>query len=154
MDDYSKFLSEISNLVKSLRESSWNAEKDIPETDKGVTLLQVKIHSLLSYLTNLAFVLLLKVEGKKLELAPVVAQLAELRVVIEKTRPLELKLKYQIDKLVKAAAIADDKSFVRGQDEDDELMFAPNPSALVKKEEDAEKVVEVKDDDVYRYLHV
>ena len=33
-----------------------------------------------------------------------VDRLIELRVVLEKMRPLEMKLKYQIDKLVKAAS--------------------------------------------------
>lgn len=33
-----------------------------------------------------------------------VDRLIELRIVLEKMRPLELKLKYQIDKLIKAAS--------------------------------------------------
>ena len=79
------------------------------QTKNGLSLLDIKIHSLLSYLTNLAFLLLLKAEGGRLESHPAVDQLIEARTVLEKLRPLEVKLRYQIEKLVKAAtqALAD-----------------------------------------------
>jgi U3 small nucleolar ribonucleoprotein protein LCP5 len=152
MADHTQVLSEFIDVVKSLR-ALVIPEKLSPTTD-GVTLLEVKIHSILSYLTNLCFSMLLKVDNKKLELHPVVAQLATLRIIIEKTRPLEAKLKYQIDKLVKAAAVADDRSrVVPGDvdDEEDELMHAPNPKALVNKKEVRQNASDHTKDAVYRY---
>lgn len=63
-----------------------------------------------SYLINLVQIMLLKAKGESI-LPPegeggslAVDRLIELRVVLEKMRPLEMKLKYQIDKLVKAAS--------------------------------------------------
>ena len=58
---------------------------------------------LLSYCTNLCFYFYLKASGIRVSDHPVVAQLVEQRALLEKLRPLETKLKYQIDKLVRAA---------------------------------------------------
>jgi U3 small nucleolar ribonucleoprotein protein LCP5 len=58
---------------------------------------------LLSYLTNISFFLLLKSEGVPIASHPVVARLVRLRVLVEKLRPLDAKVKYQVDKLVKSA---------------------------------------------------
>ncbi len=47
--------------------------------------------------------MLLKSSGKKVKDHPVVEQLVELRAALEKIKPIETKLKYQIDKLVRIA---------------------------------------------------
>ncbi|OJD30529.1 sas10 utp3 c1d family protein [Diplodia corticola] len=83
----------------------------------GISLLDVKNELLLSYLQNLVFLILLKLrnnkatsdsgnkdEGDKENVEDVVKKLCELRLYLEKgARPLEGKLKYQIDKVVRAA---------------------------------------------------
>ena len=104
---------------------------------------------MLSYCINIAFYLLLKAEGKPVKDHPVVLRLVEIRTYIEKLRPIDKKLKYQIDKLLKMA-----KEGVTGEEEDadgageDPLQFRPNPDALVSKvDEDAE---EGADGGVYR----
>ncbi|KAJ3181016.1 Serine/threonine-protein kinase smg1 [Geranomyces variabilis] len=113
------------------------------QTAKGVSLLEVKVHSMLSYLTNLAFYLLLKLHGKAVSGHAAIDRLVELRIVMEKTKPLEQKLKYQIDKLVKAASMADDQSAATGANgaslaveretglSADALSFKPNPAAML-----------------------
>ncbi|KKY26378.1 putative u3 small nucleolar ribonucleoprotein lcp5 [Diplodia seriata] len=90
----------------------------LPPKD-GISLLDVKNELLLSYLQNLVFLILLKLrnnsektkktgsneedEGKE-NVDDVVKKLCELRLYLEKgARPLEGKLKYQIDKVVRAA---------------------------------------------------
>ena len=45
-----------------------------------------------------------KVSGQSIKDSPYIDSLIELRVVLEKIRPLEKKLRYQIDKLLKAAS--------------------------------------------------
>ncbi len=84
----------------------------------GISLLDVKNELLLSYLQNLVFLILLKLRQAK-HGAPtedpeqnlddlVVRKLVELRLYLEKgARPLEDKLKYQIDKVLRAADDAD-----------------------------------------------
>ncbi|KAI8821494.1 Sas10/Utp3/C1D family-domain-containing protein [Fimicolochytrium jonesii] len=107
-------------------------------THNGVSLLEIKVHSMLSYLTNLAFYLLLKLHGRPVSGHPVIDELVELRIVMEKIKPLEQKLKYQIDKLVKAASMQDDNKEAKDADGKslaaavtDPLNFKPNPSAML-----------------------
>ncbi|KAK0704271.1 Sas10/Utp3/C1D family-domain-containing protein [Apiosordaria backusii] len=81
----------------------------------GISLLDVKNELLLSYLQNLVFLILLKLRqartgGPKDQEDEqnlddlVVSKLVELRLYLEKgARPLEDKLKYQIDKVLRAA---------------------------------------------------
>ena len=118
-------------------------------TKEGISYLDTKHLLMLSYCINIAFYLLLKAEGKPVKDHPVVLRLVEIRTYIEKLRPIDKKLKYQIDKLLKMA-----KEGVTGEEEDadgageDPLQFRPNPDALVSKvDEDAE---EGADGGVYR----
>jgi hypothetical protein len=108
-------------LSSSTRLRSYRIKTSDLQTKSGLSLLDIKIHSLLSYLTNLAFLVLLKTQGGQLEEHPVVDHLIEARTVLEKLRPLETKLRYQIEKLVKAAtsALADaQQGIVAGSAED------------------------------------
>ncbi|KAJ1559719.1 hypothetical protein HK096_011299 [Nowakowskiella sp. JEL0078] len=83
------------------------------DTRNGVSLLDVKIHSLLSYLAHLSVVALCKTTATSIRDCRSVAALCELRTVLEKIKPLELKLKYRIDKLVASAQDDDLKALVR-----------------------------------------
>ncbi|KAI1617227.1 hypothetical protein EDD36DRAFT_430867 [Exophiala viscosa] len=80
---------------------------------EGISLLDVKNDLLLSYLQNLAFLAVLKLRnGGDIEKSDmgseVVKKLVELRVYLERgVRPLENKLKYQIDKVTRAVDDAD-----------------------------------------------
>ena len=78
------------------------------------------------------FYLLLKSEGRSVRDHPVVLRLVEIRAYLEKLRPIDRKLKYQIDKLLKmAVGGAGAGGEESGEDEDDPLRFKPNPDALV-----------------------
>jgi len=55
----------------------------------------------------------------------------ELRAILEKSKPLEAKLKYQIDKLIKAASGANPKSTEIGDINADPLQFKPNPKNMM-----------------------
>lgn len=83
-------------------------------TSKGISFLELKYQLLLSYCTNIAFYLLLKCNGKAvrdhpgsglLSKTPVIDQLVKLRTILEKIKPIEQKLKYQIDKALRAASV-------------------------------------------------
>jgi U3 small nucleolar ribonucleoprotein protein LCP5 len=86
----------------------------------GISLLDVKNDLLLSYLQNLTFLIILKLRNVGATedesslsrndgvWAEAVQKLVELRVYLERgVRPLENKLKYQIDKVVRAAEDVD-----------------------------------------------
>jgi Sas10/Utp3/C1D family len=116
-------------LIKKLSQSQI-------KTAKGVSYLELKYHLLLSYCTNICFYLLLKASGERVEDHPVINKLVRIRVVLEKVRPLDQKLKYQIDKLLKAAnteTLPEEQK--DNEEEDDAIDYKPNPSNLVADEE-------------------
>ena len=80
---------------------------------------------MLSYCVNIVFYLLLKAEGRPVRDHPVVLRLVEIRTYLEKLRPVDRKLRYQIDKLVK---MVDRPSEERAAEEEDPRVPA-NPDA-------------------------
>jgi hypothetical protein len=126
-------------LTKNLDEVTHSVEPVIAAaragelaTAEGISYLDAKHLLMLSYCVNIVFYLLLKSEGRSVRDHPVVLRLVEIRAYLEKLRPIDRKLRYQIDKLLKTSAASelaggeDD-----GEDEDDPLRFKPNPDALV-----------------------
>lgn len=95
-------------------------------TDKGLSYLEMKYQMLLSYLINLTYIVLRKCSGERIESDPSIDRLIEIRTVLEKIRPIDSKLKYQIDKLVKTAVVG-------VTSEDDPQMYHANPDNLVSK---------------------
>ncbi|KAI0597472.1 hypothetical protein F4775DRAFT_560344 [Biscogniauxia sp. FL1348] len=118
----------LDTLTQSLTSAVEAAPKiaGIEPTDDGVSLLDVKNELLLSYLQNLVFLILLKIRNAKASGArsdsgsaagedaasdlsgTVVKKLVELRLYLDKgVRPLEEKLRFQLDKILRAAEDAD-----------------------------------------------
>ncbi|XP_043252023.1 neuroguidin isoform X2 [Colletes gigas] len=95
-------------------------------TDNGLSFLEMKYHMLISYLINLTYVVLRKCSGERIEGDPSIDRLIEIRTVLEKIRPIDHKLKYQIDKLVKTAVTGTTNN-------DDPSNFKANPDALIAK---------------------
>ncbi|KAL8320705.1 hypothetical protein RB597_007126 [Gaeumannomyces tritici] len=108
-------------LLNSLAQSLSSSFEATPKLstlgtpNNGISLLDVKNELLLSYLQNLVFLILLKTRAAKsgasrtgqrpiVELnEAVVKKLVELRLYLEKgVRPLEDKLRYQIEKVLRA----------------------------------------------------
>ena len=109
-------------LLSTLTESLQSANNAVPDTTAiarptdGISLLDTKNELLLSYLQNLVFLIIMKLRSevasnansqeaaKGIEQDEVVKKLVELRVYLERgVRPLESRLKYQIDKVLRAA---------------------------------------------------
>lgn len=109
----------VDNMIQRVRRGEMS-------TDQGLSFLEMKYNMLLSYLINLSFIVLRKCSGEKIEGDPCIDRLIEIRTVLEKIRPIDHKLKYQIDKLVKTA--------VSGN-ENDPTSFRPNPENLGKFED-------------------
>ncbi|KAI0406891.1 U3 small nucleolar ribonucleoprotein lcp5-like protein [Xylaria palmicola] len=114
-------------LLESLTSSLSSANEAAPKlagidtTENGVSLLDVKNELLLSYLQNLVFLILIKIRNGKAgdtdsaedsaEISDdVVKKLVELRLYLDKgVRPLEERLRFQLDKIIRAADDADRK---------------------------------------------
>lgn len=114
-------------LLDSLTNSLTSAVEATPklagiaESENGVSLFDVKNELLLSYLQNLVFLILIKIRNargggddadsgeKSSKISDdVVAKLVELRLYLEKgVRPLEERLRFQLDKIIRAVDDAD-----------------------------------------------
>nr|XP_034993123.1 neuroguidin [Zootoca vivipara] len=101
-------------------------------TEKGLSFLEVKDQLLLLYLQDLSHLILEKTSGNSMVDNPALLRLVETRTVLEKMRPIDQKLKYQVDKLVKAAVTG-------ALGENDPLRFKPNPGNLMSKLDDSEE---------------
>ncbi|XP_066542841.1 neuroguidin [Hoplias malabaricus] len=129
--------SHVRDLIKKVQEQTYH-------TKKGLSFLDVKYHLLLFYLQDLAHLLATKTEGRTFKDSDAIQRLVTIRTILEKMRPLDQKLKYQIDKLVRTAVTG-------SLAENDPLHFRPNPENLVSKlsenedeegeDEDGEKTV-------------
>jgi U3 small nucleolar RNA-associated protein 3 len=143
LGELTKCLTEVKQRVQPLLAMVQRGEF---ATQKGVSYLEAKHLLLLSYCMHIVFYLLLKAEGKPVKDHPVVLRLVELRLYLEKIRPIDKKMAYQIDKLLvaatkaqtdpqaeeqaaaTAAARASGAGAAAGRDA---LSFKPNPAALV-----------------------
>ncbi|KAJ1992184.1 hypothetical protein H4R33_001109 [Dimargaris cristalligena] len=107
---------------------------DQSDTSEGISLLEVKYHLLLEYLTNVVYIMHRKLQGESIVNHPVIDKLIEDRVYLEKIRPLEVKIKYQVDKLLRAASLEHpEQAYEKSQkaiEEADPLQFKPNLSGM------------------------
>lgn len=71
----------------------------------GISLLSAKNDTLLSYLQHMVLLMLARLDGQHLP-ASAVKELVKDRVILEKMRPLEAKLRYQVEKLLRKAESA------------------------------------------------
>jgi len=134
--DFKEKVKDVKNNLLPLIQKVKNGEMPM---SKGISFLELKYHLMLSYCTNITFYLLLKASGESVKDHPVIGQLVEIRTVMEKIKPLEQKLQYQIDKLIKIANTG-------VMPKDDPLRFKPNPANLKSdrfegdEDEEAEEV--------------
>ncbi|PSN64631.1 hypothetical protein BS50DRAFT_78595 [Corynespora cassiicola Philippines] len=181
----------LSTLTSSIQSAAEALPKDsdIAPPKDGISLLDVKNELLLSYLQNLVFLILLKIRSRsqsdadEAALHPqdeVVKKLVELRIYLDKgVRPLENRLKYQIDKIVRAADdaarrstqgpskptkktkaaesdsdVSDAESAGSAQTEDDidDVSYGPNRAAFVraKPSSDDREAAASSKDGIYR----
>jgi hypothetical protein len=103
---------ELMSLLNELKQRSKECnEVLLPALDKaksanvtsaGLSYLEAKTQLLLSYCANIIVYLMLKADGISVTDHPVMRKLLECRLLIDKLRPIDGKLKYQIDKLLRA----------------------------------------------------
>lgn len=105
--------------------------------DAGLDYLKMKMELLLSYCIDFSYYLLMKSEGSKVSDTPAIDQLLLIRGTLERLRPLDSKMKHELDRLIQIVCQAD---VPEGQRMDmhvnaatDELGLKPNLDALVPK---------------------
>ncbi|GAB5587919.1 hypothetical protein Unana1_02819 [Umbelopsis nana] len=154
MKELESKIDEVQNQLKPILAKASAGEI---KTSKGISFLEVKYHLLLQYIANLAFIIQLKLSGKQLESHPVIQSLIELRVMLEKMKPVEQKLKYQIDKVVRTAVVgaqdnemSNSGSALSRSAVSDPLAFKPNPMDLISKTGDDDEDEVTDKSGVYR----
>ncbi|KAJ3342931.1 hypothetical protein HDU93_000590 [Gonapodya sp. JEL0774] len=114
------------------------------DTSHSLSILDIKLHTHLSYVSHLLLYALIRINGLPLSTDPALDRLLELKTVLEKIRPLENRLAYQIQKLSRRAEN-------KGQNVEpqagadiarDPLRFGPNPKALTGDESSSEDDIE------------
>ena len=121
-----QFQQQVAEVRSQLEEMHAQVEGGHRPTSGGVSYLELKLQLLLSYCTHLSFYLLLKAEGQPVKGHPVIEKLVEARTYMEKLRPMDVKLKYQMDKLLKTGLEGPEGS----AGSSDALNFKPNLNAL------------------------
>jgi U3 small nucleolar ribonucleoprotein protein LCP5 len=110
-------------IEEHVQSTEFNADKD------GLDFLAVKNSLLLSYLIDLTFHYSQTLQGK----AGSIKRLTEMKIALEKSRPLEKKMRYQLDKLL---SNGNSSAFATAGEQQDPLSFRPNPDALKDEEQD------------------
>lgn len=139
LEDIQPIIEEVQGHIQPLLQQ---AKENKLATSKGLSFLELKYHLLLTYCTNICFYLLLKAQGKRVKDHPVINQLATIRTILDKTKSMDQKLKYQVEKLLKLTT-----SGPQGQS-NDPLSYRPDPNKLVSKQDDDFSGDE--DDQVYK----
>ncbi|KAG5179476.1 hypothetical protein JKP88DRAFT_267213 [Tribonema minus] len=143
MEDFDEKAQEVQSKVDDLL-LRLEQEKDARVGD-GVSYLVAKQQMLLSYCLNLCVYLGRKLRGEGVADHAATWQLLELRGALERLRPLDARLKYQLDKLFRAAAAPASGGAAAPHPDAaehaaaaaaaaDPLSFRPNPDALVAKD--------------------
>ncbi|KAF8935898.1 hypothetical protein BGZ52_012612 [Haplosporangium bisporale] len=140
---FHKHLEELSTMVKEIEAKLKPTIKKLQtkeiDTSKGLSFLEVKYHILLEYITNLSFIMYRKLSGESIQDHPAIHSLIEERTILEKMKPVEQKLKYQIDKLVRAAVVGQQEGEAQmTAGGADPLAFKPNPKNLDNEEDENE----------------
>jgi len=145
VDDMTSSISSVRQVVNALR------QQDNLSTKDGISLLSLKHHLLLSYLQSLLLLSSHRAIGHTLtERSPptqpfshldreargadagdLVDSMIETRVVLEKVKALESRMRYQIEKLVRTAQ---EPEKAEGAVINDPLAFRPNPQNLLNND--------------------
>ena len=118
-------------LAAAIASTSANIQSHELSTSKGISFIEMKNMTMLNYLIDLSYIALRKCNGQSIEDNQAIKRIVEARTVLEKMKPINYKLKYRIDKLIRAANTG-------GLSADDPLSMRARPEDLVADEDDQE----------------
>lgn len=114
-------------IEEHVKNRAFDSKKD------GLDFLEVKNSMLLSYLIDLTYHVRERISKKHDD--EHFRRLVEMRTGLDKTRPLEKKMRHQLDKLL--AATATSSSFAVGNQQDP-LSYRPDPNSLREDEDSSD----------------
>ncbi|EKX73776.1 conserved hypothetical protein [Theileria equi strain WA] len=106
-------------------------------TKDGMEYLDIRNELLLMYVSYLTYYLLLKTHGISIENHPVINRLLELRIMLDKAKPIESRLQYQITKLLEDKDYEVDTTQLRSRldlmedEEDQSAVYKPPKNAVM-----------------------
>ena len=105
-ENFTSLLTNIRSNVDEVTKKMSGVLANFSQTDKaeikyGISYLDSKNNFLLIYLTDLLLYSLLKTNGKSINKSPIIKRMIYLKTILEKTKVIDLKLKTQIDRLLK-----------------------------------------------------
>ncbi|XP_044510632.1 neuroguidin isoform X2 [Mangifera indica] len=126
--------SKVQALITKVKENNY------PTAD-GLSYLEAKHLLLLNYCQSIVYYLLRKAKGLSIDGHPVVRSLVEIRLFLEKIRPIDKKLQYQIQKLTSTSISVSglgkldpsEKESDEPQKTEDLFRYRPNPDMLVSR---------------------
>ncbi|XP_055037783.1 neuroguidin [Misgurnus anguillicaudatus] len=123
---------QVASVTGHVRDVMTKVREKAFQTSKGLSCLDLRYHLLLFYLQDVTHLISLKTEGESIKDNSAIHRLVTIRTVLEKMRPLDQKLKYQIDKLMRTAVTG-------SLSENDPLHFRPNPQNMASKLSESEE---------------
>ncbi|KAI9296082.1 hypothetical protein K502DRAFT_302852 [Neoconidiobolus thromboides FSU 785] len=142
-EQYKTVINQMNTLINQVNDkanSTFNEQShNVLFEGEGISLLDIKNELILDYITNLAFFTLLKLNGEQIDEHPCLLNLVKARTYLEKIKPLELKLKYQIDKLIRAFTLGTDNDQEETNLVKDPLKYKPNPENLIAAKDNDEE---------------
>uniref|UniRef100_A0A3B3I5B1 Neuroguidin, EIF4E binding protein n=1 Tax=Oryzias latipes TaxID=8090 RepID=A0A3B3I5B1_ORYLA len=122
---------QVASVTRYVRELLTKVKDGAFKTSKGLSFLDLRYQLMLFYLQDLTHLISIKTAGGKIKESEALDRIVTVRTVLEKMRPLDHKLKYQIDKLVRTAVTG-------SLAVNDPLQLRPNPENLISKLSESE----------------
>merc|ERR1712226_336660 len=126
-------LDKIKNQLPHVEEKSFD-----PELKHGIGLIQLKNVALMAHNANLLQIVDLKLRGESIKDSSTVDRLLETRVLMEQVKPLEVKLKYQMERLLKLTTTSNVDVNNESRSEK-ALSYKPNLSKLMAAKSNQKK---------------
>lgn len=128
-------LDDVTTVVQDLMKM---VTRDDFSTVDGLSYMEAKNLLLLDYCQSIVYYLLRKAKGLSVAGHPVISSLVEIRLFLEKIRPIEKKLEYQVQKLTQAANnVPNDMEEYgekeKNEQEEDPRNLRPKPDMLISK---------------------
>ncbi|XP_053268444.1 neuroguidin [Pleuronectes platessa] len=123
---------QLASVTSHVRELLTTVKDGKCNTSKGLSFLDLRYHLMMFYLQDLTHLISIKSEGGRIKDSEALNRVVTIRTVLEKMRPLDNKLKYQIDKLIRTANTG-------SLAENDPLQLRPNPENFTSKLNESEE---------------
>lgn len=111
--------------------------------NNGISYLETKFHLLLTYCINTVFFMLMKASSFKVHEHPIFDRLLEVKLLLENIRPLDERMKHQVDKLITLASQQqqqqDNSNSFQKQEEAPRVKHGPNPDNMLRSSSNDEE---------------